>query len=674
MAYKDVKCRILEEELRKFWPQWHVVRQISEGAFGEVYEIRKEEYKVEFRSALKVLHIAGKAGGDAILPTTVSLLQQDNPEREDYGRKTAISRVGALDSEVAQKAEIMQADGLPEEFRNEIKIMETLRGAPNIVTMEDVHFEMDSQMGTLYIRMELLTSLQSYVRSRPFLTVPEIICIGLDVCRALAFCEEKHIIHRDIKPANIFIDEFGAYKVGDFGVSRRSETVHAAQPMTGIGTISYMAPEIYYGKPYNNTVDLYALGLVLYQLLNRGRMPFMPDYPTECITADIDSSNYKRLHGEEIPRLPFTDYHENESGFLSSKNSADPNYIYTDSARALDKVIRRACSYRVEDRYRTATDMSCALDACRHLYDGKKTAAAKKSPDFPDSKRFLTGGAILAAACMIFLIYGSGVVRVSSPSVNITAPDTDGLSQTANYTAPEAEGSSQVISEEETRKDIPASKSENDLSYVWEEVITASEDGTYKEKYKIGDTLELDLGQEGMITMELVAMDVDEFADGSGKAHMTWIAKELLNTEHVMNMTDTNKGGWPTSEMRVWLQEKILPMIPEVVRSSIKIVTKYSYSYSDKGTISSADSIWIPSQREISGAEFANEDKGVEYTKAYPDDDSRQKGHVNASSISWWWLRSASGGYSRSFDNFFDVGFVDSNADYEGGVAIGFCL
>lgn len=107
MAYKDVKCRILEEELRKFWPQWHVVRQISEGAFGEVYEIRKEEYKVEFRSALKVLHIAGKAGGDAILPTTVSLLQQDNPEREDYGRKTAISRVGALDSEVAQKAEIM---------------------------------------------------------------------------------------------------------------------------------------------------------------------------------------------------------------------------------------------------------------------------------------------------------------------------------------------------------------------------------------------------------------------------------------------------------------------------------------------------------------------------------------------------------------------------------------
>ena len=425
MAYKDVKCRILEEELRKFWPQWHVVRQISEGAFGEVYEIRKEEYKVEFRSALKVLHIAGKAGGDAILPTTVSLLQQDNPEREDYGRKTAISRVGALDSEVAQKAEIMQADGL-------------------------------------------LTSLQSYVRSRPFLTVPEIICIGLDVCRALAFCEEKHIIHRDIKPANIFIDEFGAYKVGDFGVSRRSETVHAAQPMTGIGTISYMAPEIYYGKPYNNTVDLYALGLVLYQLLNRGRMPFMPDYPTECITADIDSSNYKRLHGEEIPRLPFTDYHENESGFLSSKNSADPNYIYTDSARALDKVIRRACSYRVEDRYRTATEMSCALDACRHLYDGKKTAAAKKSPDFPDSKRFLTGGAILAAACMIFLIYGSGVVRVSSPSVNITAPDTDGLSQTANYTAPEAEGSSQVISEEETRKDIPASKSENDLSYVWE--------------------------------------------------------------------------------------------------------------------------------------------------------------------------------------------------------------
>ena len=125
--------------------------------------------------------------------------------------------------------------------------METLRGS-KYRDNGGCHFR-DGQSGTLYIRMELLTSLQSYVRSRPFLTVPEIICIGLDVCRALAFCEEKHIIHRDIKPANIFIDEFGAYKVGDFGVSRRSETVHAAQPMTGIGTISYMAPEIYYGKP-----------------------------------------------------------------------------------------------------------------------------------------------------------------------------------------------------------------------------------------------------------------------------------------------------------------------------------------------------------------------------------------------------------------------------------------
>jgi len=55
MPYTDLKCRILEEELRTFWPGWRVVRQISEGSFADVFEIRKKEFGVEFASALKVI-------------------------------------------------------------------------------------------------------------------------------------------------------------------------------------------------------------------------------------------------------------------------------------------------------------------------------------------------------------------------------------------------------------------------------------------------------------------------------------------------------------------------------------------------------------------------------------------------------------------------------------------
>lgn len=148
MPYKNIKCRILEEEIRAFWPQWHVVKQISEGAFGAVYEIHKEECGVQFRSALKVLNTAG---GENLLPTA-SLLQQNDFNEGRSGGKI-------LGGDNSQREESGKVDVLPEAFRNEIKIMESLRGAPNVVTMEDVHFQTDGYTGILYIRMELLTSL-----------------------------------------------------------------------------------------------------------------------------------------------------------------------------------------------------------------------------------------------------------------------------------------------------------------------------------------------------------------------------------------------------------------------------------------------------------------------------------------------------------------------------------
>jgi len=210
----------------------------------------------------------------------------------------------------------------------------------------------------------------------------------------------------------------------------------------------------------------------------------------------------------------------------------------------------------------------------------------------------------------------------------------------------------------------------------WEEIIASGEEGTYIDKYQIGDTKELDLGEEGVIEMELVAFDADELADGSGKAHMTWIAKDLLNTEQFMNEEDTSEGGWPASDMRAWLRDSILPLFPETVRSNIREVKKYSYSYSDNGTISSSDTIWIPSGREMFGADDSREDRGPEYLTAFPDDASRQKQHIGVSEPSRWWLRSA----SYNYDSIFYIVYADgsdwygNSANYEYGVVVGFCF
>ena len=128
--------------------------------------------------------------------------------------------------------------------------------------------------------------------------------------------------------------------------------------------------------------------------------------------------------------------------------------------------------------------------------------------------------------------------------------------------------------------------------------------------------------------------------------------------------------------MRAWLRDSILPLFPETVRSNIREVKKYSYSYSDKGTISSSDTIWIPSRREMFGADDSREDRGPEYLTAFPDDASRKKQHVGVSEPSGWWLRSASKSNDNRFNSVNDDGsnWNDGDASSDVGVVVGFCF
>ena len=308
MANFDYKCRVVEEELQSFWPGWHVVARLGGGTYGDVFQIYKvDNTGIRTESALKVIQIVDNNLSD---PTP------------------------------------------PESVLSEIRIMEILRGAPNIVAIEDSYYLKDpggSGLARLFIRMELLKSFEDILRQseemlrcgyqpeQAFMSVSEVCKLGIDICTALDYCEQYNIIHRDIKPANLFIDRFGNYKVGDFGVSRQVFFIEMAHTMTGIGTITYMAPEVYIGGVYNHTVDIYALGLVLYQLLNYGRAPFLPDYMTELSASSVDDANYKRLNGAKIPKIPYIDI-------------------------KLNKIILKACAYRSEARYQTAGEFRSALE------------------------------------------------------------------------------------------------------------------------------------------------------------------------------------------------------------------------------------------------------------------------------------------------------------------------
>ena len=91
------------------------------------------------------------------------------------------------------------------------------------------------------------------------------------------------------------------FKLGDFGISRTIE-----KTMSGLsrkGTESYMAPEVYNGNAYGESVDVYSLGLVLYKCLNNNRLPFFPPISKPIRYSDREEALNKRMAGYRIPEL-----------------------------------------------------------------------------------------------------------------------------------------------------------------------------------------------------------------------------------------------------------------------------------------------------------------------------------------------------------------------------------
>ena len=307
--------------LEKFWPEWTVEEILGQGAYGTVYKIRKGSGGTESFSALKVIHI----------PVSKSELQNLYEQGMDDGgvRKLLLQDVEALE--------------------NEIKTMVSLKSAAGIVAIEDYYVEeIKDEIGwVIYIRMELLESLQSYVRRTGQLSRREALDMACDLCDALIACESRHIIHRDIKPANIFRNEFGQFKLGDFGVARQMEGTTSAA--TRVGTPSFEAPELFMGQGYDHTVDIYGLGMVLYTYLNKGRKPFYPPYPQELTRENMQQAMEKRLSGAEIPAISEVDWE-------------------------LMSILRKACAFRKENRYQTADAMKQALEDYIYYLNHQKSA------------------------------------------------------------------------------------------------------------------------------------------------------------------------------------------------------------------------------------------------------------------------------------------------------------
>ena len=167
-------------------------------------------------------------------------------------------------------------------FRHEAQAVASLNH-PNIVQVHDF----GDDKGFSFIVMEHLTGGTLHDRMNRRLTLPESIDLLGPIAEALQHAHEQGIVHRDIKPNNVLIDDSGRPKLSDFGLARMLEgSAGLTGPDSLLGTPEYMAPEQALGRPADQKSDLYAFGVLIYQML-LGQTPFHEDTPPETLLAHV---------------------------------------------------------------------------------------------------------------------------------------------------------------------------------------------------------------------------------------------------------------------------------------------------------------------------------------------------------------------------------------------------
>lgn len=223
---------------------------------------------------------------------------------------------------------------------------------------------------------------------------------------------------------------------------------------------------------------------------------------------------------------------------------------------------------------------------------------------------------------------------------------------------------------------------EETITDSWDTIIANVNNGTYKTKYAIGDTKQIDLGTE-VVAMQIAAIDTDTLASGSGTAAITWISQQVLKDKHRMNPSYSggtagtgSLGGWVATEMRSYLKDTIKPKIPSEVRAAIKTVKKYSRTYDAseklKNNVESNDDVWIPSIREM-GYDYTTSDyeqSGPCYNSLFPNTDARRKTSVGDTIGRGCWTRSAHA--TNSFKTHTNGYIGATSQSYY--IALGFCI
>jgi len=249
------------------------------------------------------------------------------------------------------RPELATDEGFITRFRHEARAIANLRH-PNIVQVYDFDEQDDRYFLVLeYIQGSTLQKRIATTFSRnELMPLAEVVTIMVALCDGLNYAHEMGVIHRDIKPANVMFTQDDVPVIADFGVAKIVNATTATGTNVLTGTPLYMSPEQAQGLPVDHRTDIYALGVLLFEMTT-GRLPFDDDRPLRVLFKIVT----------ETPPNP---------------RDLNPNI-----SPEVEAVILKTLSKSPDDRYPTANDLANALKQVA----GTRPVAPRETPPLADS-------------------------------------------------------------------------------------------------------------------------------------------------------------------------------------------------------------------------------------------------------------------------------------------------
>src|SRR5947208_1814965 len=260
---------------------------------------------------------------------------------------------------------------------------------PNITAVYDI----GTHEGAPYVVSELLEgeTLRAALAGGK-LSPRRAIDYAIQMAHGLAAAHEKGIVHRDLKPENLFVTKDGRLKILDFGLAKLTQPEGGAEQVTELptgtigtepgvvlGTMGYMSPEQVRGQPADRRSDLFAFGVILYEMLS-GQRAFRGDTAADTITA------------------------------ILTKEPPDLSQTNREIHPGLDRIVRHCLEKNPEERFESARDLAFDLEALSGLSSPTGATSIRALPAEKTRKpwAFIAAAALLGAAIASPFVYSAG--------------------------------------------------------------------------------------------------------------------------------------------------------------------------------------------------------------------------------------------------------------------------